>query len=71
MVVHGKSGLLYRFEEVEMLTENIRKVFTNNVLAIQLSKNGIQAAEKRHKRQINPEQTLNIYDKVSLFSIKD
>jgi glycosyltransferase involved in cell wall biosynthesis len=70
MIVHCESGLLYRFEEVEMLAENIRKVFTNDVLAIQLSKNGIQAAEKRHNRQINLEQTLSIYNKVSLFSIK-
>lgn len=71
MVVNGESGLLYRFEEVEMLAENIRKVFTNDVLAIQLSKNGILAAEKRHNRQINLEQTISIYNKVSLFSIKD
>jgi glycosyltransferase involved in cell wall biosynthesis len=70
MVVHGESGLLYRFEEVEMLAENIRKIFTNDLLAIQLSKNGIHAAAKRHNRQINLKQTLSIYNKVLLFSIK-
>jgi glycosyltransferase involved in cell wall biosynthesis len=65
MVVHGESGLLYRFEEVEMLTENIREVFTNNVMATKFSKNGIQAAEKRHNRQTNRDQSINIYNTIS------
>lgn len=64
MVIHGETGLLYRFEEVEMLAENIRKVFTSDELAIQLSKNGIQTAEKRHDRQINLDQTVNIYNSI-------
>jgi glycosyltransferase involved in cell wall biosynthesis len=70
MVTHGESGLLYRFEEVEMLAESIRKVFINDELAKQLSKNGIKAAEKRHNRQINRDQTINIYNTISPSSIK-
>ena len=65
MVVHGESGLLYRFEEVEMLAENIRRVFTSDEMTLQLSKNGIQAAEKRHNRQINRDQALNIYNTIT------
>lgn len=64
MIIQGESGLLYRFEEVEMLAENIRMVFTNNKLAVQLSQNGINAAEKRHNRQINLDQTIRIYNEV-------
>ena len=65
MVYHGESGLLYRFEEVEMLAEYIRKVFTNDEMANKLSKNGIQAAEIRHNRQINRDQTINIYNSIT------
>lgn len=61
MVTHNESGLLYRFEEVEMLAHYIREVFTNDELAIHLSKNGIVAAEKRHGREINMQQLLDIY----------
>jgi len=64
MIIHGKSGLLYRFEEVEMLAENIRMIFTNNKLAVQLSLNEIDTAEKRHNRQINLDQTVRIYNEV-------
>jgi L-malate glycosyltransferase len=64
MVVHGESGLLYRFEEVEMLAENIRQVFTNNILANHLSKNAIHNAEIRHNTSLNIKRTLEIYEKV-------
>jgi glycosyltransferase involved in cell wall biosynthesis len=64
MVVHGESGLLYRFEEIEMLAENIRRVFTNDLLANHLSVHGIQAAEIRHNTSINLKRTLEIYDNV-------
>ena len=34
MVTHGETGLLYRFEEVEMLAEGIRNLFMNMALAL-------------------------------------
>ena len=61
MVVHGESGLLYRFEEVEMLTESIRQIFADNLLADKLSINGIVAAEKRHDLLVNLQQLICIY----------
>ncbi len=67
MIIQDKSGLLYRFEEIEMLAENIRKVFTDDKLATQLSLCGIAAAEKRHNRQINTDQTIKIYNEVLSF----
>jgi glycosyltransferase involved in cell wall biosynthesis len=66
MVTHGETGLLYRFEEVEMLSENIRRIFNNDTLALQLSKNGINVAEKRHNSVINLKQTIDIYYYMSL-----
>ena len=65
MVVHGESGLLYRFEEVEMLAENIRNIFTNNSLAKHLSENGIKSAEVRHCPLTNLQRTLEIYDSIT------
>lgn len=65
MVSHGETGLLYRFEEVEMLAENIRTVFNDDDLAVRLSLNGIVAAEQRHDRQTNLSQTLRCYSKIN------
>jgi glycosyltransferase involved in cell wall biosynthesis len=64
LIIHGKTGLLYQFEEVEMLAENIRIILTNNKLANHLSRNGIEAAAKRHNRQANLSQTIDIYKEV-------
>ena len=61
MVTHGETGLLYRFEEVEMLAEHIRSLFTNTSLAQNLSTNGISAAEQRHHQTTNLQQIIKIY----------
>lgn len=61
MIVHNHSGLLYRFEEVEMLAENIRKIFNNNSLALELSYHGLNTAISRHNKTINLDSLLNIY----------
>lgn len=63
-VSNSESGLLYRFEEVEMLAENIRKIFTDDSLALHLSINAIKAAEMRHNLVQNFERTIEIYNKV-------
>jgi L-malate glycosyltransferase len=61
MVDEGATGLLYRFEEFPLLAENIRRIFTDNILAASLSEKGILAASKRHDRDENLQQTLDIY----------
>jgi len=66
MVTHNETGLLYRFEEVEMLAEYIRKIFTSDELANKLSKHGIAVAEKRHDREANLKQMLGIYEKIMI-----
>jgi glycosyltransferase involved in cell wall biosynthesis len=64
MVVHNRTGLLYRYEEVEMLAENIRRIFKDNELALKLSANSIQDAEQRHDRTTVINKTIEIYRKI-------
>ncbi len=64
MITHNVTGLLYRFEEVEMLAEHIRNLFTNTTLALCLSKNGIHAAQKRHHQINSLQQMINIYNSI-------
>ena len=64
MVQHRETGLLYRFEEIEMLAQQISLIFTDEKLAKELSINGIRVAEGRHNRRNNLENTLTIYKKL-------
>ena len=64
MVIHNETGLLYRFEEVEMLAENIRTVFNNSAFSLEVSKNAISTANLRHNRQINLKKTVDIYSEI-------
>lgn len=61
LVVHGETGLLYRFEEIEMLAEHICHIFTDTTLTKNLSAKGIIAAEKRHNQATNLNQMIDIY----------
>ena len=65
MVTHKQTSLLYRFEEVEMLANYIREVFTNHELTDHLSKNAIDAAEKRHDRLTNLNRLIEIYNSIT------
>ena len=62
MVTHNVTGLLYRFEEVEMLANYIREVFTNHEQTAHFSNNAIVDAEKRHDRLTNLNQLIEIYN---------
>ncbi|WP_318308110.1 glycosyltransferase family 4 protein [Flagellimonas crocea] len=64
MVTHEETGLLYRFEEVEMLAISIKRLIEDKELAIHLSKNGHKEAKKRHDRQANLDQLLSIYKSI-------
>ena len=65
MVSHGNTGLLYRFEEVEMLAQMIKSIFNSDELALHISINSIQVAQKRHNRETNVNRTLDIYNTIS------
>jgi len=64
MIEQEKTGLLYRFEEVEMLAEAVLSIFSDANLAHHLSENGITAARQRHDRQQNVEKLYTIYQEV-------
>ncbi len=64
MIEDGKTGLLYRFEEHEMLARCICNIFENDSLACSLSKNEQKCAQERHDRHSNALRTLEIYNKI-------
>lgn len=64
MVVDKISGLLYRFEEHEMLANLVCKIFSDDNLALKLSHQGIIAAEERHNRKHNAQTTFTIYTNI-------
>lgn len=64
MVEHEQNGLLYRFEEIEMLAQHIRTIFTNFELTQKISSSGITEATKRHDRSMNLNRILTIYKEI-------
>lgn len=64
LIASGETGLMYRFEEIEMLVENIKKIFSDTSLSQHLSEEGIKIAENRHSLKLNSEQTLRIYKSI-------
>lgn len=64
MVSPGHSGLLYRFEEHEMLARAICRIFANADLAQRLGAAGRQAALERHDRDVNAQRMMEIYQEV-------
>ena len=61
MVTHEETGLLYRFEEVEMLAIEIKRIIEDSTLTKKIAENGYEAAKKRHSRSTNLNQLLTIY----------
>lgn len=71
MITHQENGLLYRFEEVEMLAKQITSIFNNKNLALKLSEKAKLTATVRHDVIINLEQLKSIYLKVFKFNGED
>ncbi|OUN99900.1 glycosyltransferase family 4 protein [Bacteroides clarus] len=61
MIQHGQTGLLYRFEEYEMLAAAVCRIFEDNELATHISKTEKKEAALRHNKQINAANTYQIY----------
>ena len=64
IIKHEETGLLYRFEEFEMLAANICKIFSEDKLAMKLSENARNSAELRHNRKVNASELYKIYSKI-------
>ncbi|MBN2779200.1 MAG: glycosyltransferase family 4 protein [Bacteroidales bacterium] len=66
MISHDETGLLYRFEEEELLASQICRLFSNNNLAKKISENSRITASERHNKIQNATTLLQIYSRVSL-----
>jgi glycosyltransferase involved in cell wall biosynthesis len=64
MIEDGKTGLLYRFEEYEMLADKICRIFGDASLMYLLSANSRITAIERHNWKINALQTIGIYSNI-------
>lgn len=50
-VVHGKTAFLYRFEEYDIMSTYIEKLFVDDALAQQMSKNAKESMRSLHSEQ--------------------
>lgn len=64
MLEHGKEGLLYQYDAPYMLAYYIDKIFSDDLLAIKLSKNAIDRAEITHNKQTNAKSLVSIYNEI-------
>jgi len=71
MIQDGKTGLLYRFEEIPLLAKQICRIFENDDLAISLSKKAHDVALIRHDKINNASQLNSIYKQMMNESILD
>lgn len=65
IVEDGKTGILYRFEEYEMLAHHIMEIFRNKELANTISKEARVVAFERHNALKNTKETFEIYKKIT------
>ncbi len=61
LVEQGTSGLLYRFEEVEMLAQYVCQLFADDQLAMILSNSGRTSALRRHDREAISNTLFKLY----------
>ncbi len=63
-VTHEEDGLLYRFEEYELLALYICRVFSDDFFAMKLSKNGKKKMQRLHNTNEVYGKMLNIYQSI-------
>ncbi len=65
MIENEKTGIIYRFEEIEMLSQGIKKIFLDKKFALNISENAKKIAKERHSRSINMKKTIDIYNSIA------
>ena len=63
-ITHRENGMLYRFEEYEMMASYIRELFENRDLAKKISSNGRESMLKLHGSNEIYDTTISIYNRV-------
>jgi glycosyltransferase involved in cell wall biosynthesis len=64
LISQRKTGILYRFEEIQMLANGVCEIFYNDTMATELSKRGKEEAFFRHNSKINAQQLCSIYESI-------
>ena len=64
MLLDKKEGLLYPFDEHEMLAKYIMDIFENDDYAMSLGKKAQEHAKKTHNIEKNSNQMINIYKEI-------
>lgn len=64
MLINGRCGLLYRFDDVVTLVQSVSNIFSDNDLAHQISENAYKVARDRHSQQKLPSHLLAIYNEI-------
>lgn len=68
MIKDGVTGLMYRFEEYEMLASKICDVLKNDELAIKLSERAREVSHKRHDKTVIINGIESIYESIKTFN---
>ena len=64
MAEDGREALHFRNDDPALLAWNVKRIFDNDELALQLSKNGKKKASETHDAEKNAEQLLNVYREI-------
>lgn len=64
MATDGKEALFYRNDDPALLAWNIKRIFDNDNLALELSKNGMIRAAKTHDEKRNAAKLLDAYKEI-------
>lgn len=64
MAVDNKEALLYRNDDPALLAWNIKRIFDDDELALQLSENGKKRASETHDAKKNAEQLVKVYEEI-------
>ena len=64
MIQQWETGVMYRYEEYEMMAYCVCKIFGDDTFAMSLSENAKSAARKRHDREFNARRTIEIYNEI-------
>jgi len=70
MITHKETGLLYCFNEPNMLAEYVRELFESDTTAMSISERSREAAHKRHERTILVKNLLAIYEEILANEVK-
>lgn len=64
MLEHGKEGLLYTYTEPAILAQYIKRIFEDDELCMEYSKNAINKANITHDKERITQETIDMYNDI-------